>query len=199
MIVLISPEEDIVNELVILHQLFEEGVTHYHVRKPRKTREAYIAYLKAIDKKYHKRIVTHHFHELAAIFDLKGIHFQEKRRRELLKNEREYFKKISIGNKIMSSSFHELEALINCPIKFDYHLLSPVFSSISKVGYKGRNFDVSTIDKMIVGVGGIHKGTIKQAIRLGFKGIGILGGVWSESNPVASFKEMKAIYNSEKQ
>ncbi|WP_431164437.1 thiamine phosphate synthase [Tenacibaculum halocynthiae] len=194
MIVLIAPENDIENEIKILHQLFEKGLEFYHFRKPYKNYEDHVLYLNQIDKKYHDRIVVHYFHELINEFNLKGIHFQEQKRRDVLENGSQYFIGLNMMGKTMSSSFHEPEKLDSCDIEFDYHLLSPVFSSISKKGYEGKGFDVNHIDKMIIGMGGINNNTIKETIQLGFQGIGVLGGVWNTENPIESFKNIKEEY-----
>ncbi|CAM1362087.1 Thiamine phosphate pyrophosphorylase [Tenacibaculum litoreum] len=194
MIVLIAPEKDIPNEINILQQLFEEGLDYYHFRKPDKNYEEHVAYLSQIDEKYHNSIVTHYFHELINEFNLKGIHFQEQKRVDSLENGSEYFIGLNMLGKTMSSSFHEPEELANCDIEFDYHLLSPVFSSISKKGYEGRGFDVNHIDKTIIGMGGINTNTIQETIELGFQGIGVLGGVWNTENLVESFKNIKRQY-----
>lgn len=194
MIVLIAPEKDIPNEIEILQQLFEEGLEYYHFRKPDKNYEEHVAYLNQIDEKYHDRIVTHYFHELINEFNLKGIHFQEQKRIDALENGNEYFIGLDMIGKTISSSFHEPSALENCDIEFDYHLLSPVFSSISKKGYEGRGFDVNNIDKMIIGMGGINTDTIEKTLALGFQGIGVLGGVWNAEKPVESFKNIKRHY-----
>jgi len=194
MIVLIAPEKDIPNEIEILKQLFEEGLEYYHLRKPDKNYEEHVAYLNQMDEKYHDRIVTHYFHELINEFNLKGIHFQEQKRIDALEKGSEYFIGLNMIGKTMSSSFHEPSALENCDIEFDYHLLSPVFSSISKKGYKGRGFDVNHIDKTIIGMGGINTDTIQKTLELGFQGIGVLGGVWNAESPVESFKNIKHHY-----
>ncbi|RKF04628.1 thiamine-phosphate pyrophosphorylase [Tenacibaculum lutimaris] len=194
MIILIAPEKDIPNEIEILQQLFEEGLEYYHFRKPDKNYEEHVAYLNQIDEKYHDRIVTHYFHELINEFNLKGIHFQEQKRIDALDNGNEYFIGLDMIGKTMSSSFHEPSALENCDIEFDYHLLSPVFSSISKKGYEGRGFDVNNIDKTIIGMGGINTDTIEKTLALGFQGIGVLGGVWNVEKPVESFKNIKRHY-----
>jgi len=196
MIVVIAPEKDIENEIAILTQLFEAGLEFYHFRKPDKNYEEHVAYLNAIDKKYHNRIVPHYFHELVNEFNLKGIHFQEQKRKDALENGSRYFLKLNMKGKTMSSSFHEPEELIACDIEFDYHLLSPVFSSISKKGYEGRGFDVNDVDKTIIGMGGINENTIGDTIDLGFKGIGVLGGVWNAENPVESFKKIKKQFDA---
>ena len=196
MIVIIAPEKDIDNETTILNQLFEAGLEWYHFRKPDKDYQEHCEYLNQIDKKYHNRIVVHYFHELINEFNLKGIHFQEQKRRDALENGSEYFLNLNMTGKTMSSSFHEPEELADCDIEFDYHLLSPVFSSISKQGYEGRGFDVNDIDKTIIGMGGVNANTIPDILKLGFKGIGVLGGVWNAEDPVKSFNQIKKVYDS---
>ena len=131
MIVLISPEQDIDNEILILNQLFEAGLEYYHLRKPDKTIDAYRDYLLQIDEKHHNKIVIHFYHTLINEYNLKGIHFQEQFRRAKLDVPSDYFKGLNMYGKTISSSFHETQEVIDCSFEFDYHLLSPVFSSIS--------------------------------------------------------------------
>ncbi|MDN3620385.1 thiamine phosphate synthase [Polaribacter undariae] len=194
MIILIAPEKDIPNEIEILNQLFEEGLMFYHFRKPDKNYEEHVAYLNQIDKEFHNRIVVHYHHELINEFNLKGIHFQEQKRIDHIDDPSNYFKNLNLYGKTISSSFHEPKVLKDCYFEFDYHLLSPVFSSISKEGYEGKGFDVNHINKTIIGMGGINTETIAQTIELGFKGIGVLGGVWNTENPVESFIGIKRAY-----
>jgi len=194
MIVLISPEKDIKNEMVILNQLFDAGLEFYHLRKPLKNIKEYSDYLNKIEVKYHNRIVVHEFHELINDFNLKGIHFQEQKRRDHIDNPGQYFKNLNMFGKTISSSFHELEELENCEFEFDYHLLSPVFSSISKKGYEGKGFNVKNSDKLIIGMGGVDLSTISDIFKLGFKGIGVLGGVWNMQNSLQSFIDLKNKY-----
>ena len=150
MLILISPEQDIPNEIAILNQLFAEGLECYHFRKPHKNYQEHCDYLNKIDKKYHNKIVVHYFHELINDFNLKGIHFQEQKRIDHIDNPGQYFKNLNMFGKTISSSFHEPEVVNACHFEFDYHLLSPVFSSISKKGYEGKGFDVNHMDKIIV-------------------------------------------------
>jgi thiamine-phosphate pyrophosphorylase len=43
-------------------------------------------------------------------------------------------------------------------------------------------------------MGGITDKTIPETLRLGFKGIGVLGGIWNMENPVKSFLEIQKQY-----
>lgn len=196
MIVLIAPETDIPNEIEILHSLFQEGLAYYHFRKPNKNYEDHIAYLQQIDTQYHNRIVVHYFHELVNTFNLKGIHFQEQKRRDTLEHGKGYFNNLQMTGKTISSSFHDPETLENCDFEFDYHLLSPVFSSISKQGYEGRGFTVNHISKKIVGMGGVTQDNLNDFNTMGYQGVGVLGAVWNSDNPVACFKSINKIARS---
>ncbi|MCB4799785.1 thiamine phosphate synthase [Neotamlana laminarinivorans] len=187
MIVVIAPEQDITNEIEILNKLFQNGLQFYHFRKPNKDYNQHCEYLNQINPEYHNRIVVHYHHELINQYNLKGIHFQEQKRRDHIDNPGQYFKNLNMFGKTISSSFHEPEELEKCYFEFDYHLLSPVFSSISKQGYKGRGFNVNHIDKTIVGMGGVTEYNLTEFKKLGFKGVGVLGGVWNSKNPIQSF------------
>lgn len=194
MIVLIAPENDITNEITILNQLFQEGLEYYHLRKPNKDYKAHCDYLNAIDSKYHNKIMVHYHHELVNEFNLKGIHFQEQKRIDNIDNPGQYFKGLQMFGKTISSSFHEPKDLENCHFEFDYHLLSPVFSSISKAGMSGRGFNVTSIDKIILGMGGVSTDNLSEFEKLGFKGVGVLGGIWNSDSPIANFKKMMQYY-----
>ncbi|MBU2945548.1 thiamine phosphate synthase [Zobellia uliginosa] len=198
MIILISPEEDTSNEIDILNRLFKEGLEYYHLRKPNKDQQQYCDYLHLIEEKYHNKIVVHHHHKLVNTFNLKGIHFQEQKRRDNIDNPGQYFCNLSMYGKTISSSFHEPEELEACDFEFDYHLLSPVFSSISKKGYEGRGFNVNHIDKKIIGMGGVTKNNLSEIQKLGFQGVGVLGGIWNSKTPIENFKVMQEFYRNKR-
>ena len=190
MIVLISPEKDIKDEHLILNALFEEGLKYYHLRKPGKSGDELKTYLGQISLEFLDRVMIHTFHGLASEFELKGVHLQEQFRRDLNNGLSDYVSSFHKVGYTVSSSFHEMKELANCDINFDYHLLSPVFSSISKQGYEGRGFDVNNIKKPVIGMGGVTAGNLDEFDRLGFSGVGVLGGIWNSKDPVSEFKLM---------
>lgn len=192
MILLISPEQTRPTEIPLLHQLFEAGLTHFHFRKPETSLEEHIDYLNQVDSQYYNRIMTHNFHEeICDQFDIKGIHLEEAKWRAQGKNLKEYVRAYAKNKKTISSSYHEPEDLEAQTVQFDYTILSPVFAAISKSTMQGRGFNVRAIDKFIVGMGGINAQTTPDAVQLGFKGVGALGGVWNAPDPVLAFKEMQ--------
>ena len=196
MLVLIAPEKDIPKEIAILNRLFKAGLQRYHLRKPSKNYKEHVAYINQIDKQYHNKVVVHYHHKLINHFNLKGIHFPEHKRKDVLMKGSGYLNDLNTTGKTVSSSFHDLKQLESCTTAFNYHLLGPVFTSISKVNYKGLHFKVDTSSKCIVAVGGITKENIIEAIQLGFKGFAVLGSVWNSEKPVECFKSIKETYDA---
>lgn len=194
MLVVLTSEQEIHHEAMLLNQLFKAGLKVLHLRKPRFDIAAYRNLLNKINPEYYTQIMIHEHHNLCAEFGLKGIHIQEQARLNLGCELQNYINDFKEYGHLVSSSFHEPEVLESCNATFDYHLLSPVFSSISKQGYKGRGFDVNHIDKIIVGMGGINSETIQKTITLGYQGIGVLGGIWNTENPVNSFQLIMSNY-----
>ncbi len=195
MILLISPEQTSDTEIQTLHGLFEAGLQHFHFRKPEATLEDHRVYLDQIDPAYYKYIMTHNFpQELTQEYAIQGIHLEERKWRAQGDQLGRYVKSFTDRGFAVSSSYHESEDLAAQPVAFAYHLLSPVFAAISKSDMQGRGFDVRHIPKFIAGMGGINAHTTPEAVRLGFQGVGALGGVWNASDPVRAFMEMQTAF-----
>ncbi len=195
MLIVLTSEQEIENEAILIDQLFNNGLQSLHLRKPNFNSHHYLKLLNQINPKYYSQIMIHQRLDLCFKFKLKGIHLQEQTRLNLGEKLKTYVNEYQSKNYTVSSSFHELQALERCPVNFDYHLLSPVFSSISKQGYKSRKFDVNHIPKNIIGIGGITAETIKETVSLGYQGVGILGAIWNTKNPIESFKKIYLKYS----
>jgi len=191
MIIVIAPENDIPNELELLKDLFESGLKYYHFRKPHKSLTEHRLFLDQIPERFYQYIVPHYYHELTPLYQLKGVHLQEQMRWDQRDNLELYTKEYQDQGFTVSSSYHHPEELEEEFVNFDYHLLSPVFSSISKKGYEGKGFDVNNISKKIVGMGGVNANTVKATLQLGYTGVGVLGGIWNSNNPLLSFQAIK--------
>jgi len=126
-------------------------------------------------------------------YGLRGIHLQEQARLDL--EDALDVTVVVYKNKgfLVTSSFHSKEDIMECNADFEYVLLSPVFGSISKKGYEGKGFDVNDLDATVIGMGGIHENTLSETYRLGFKGVGVLGGIWNVEDPIQSFIKMKKV------
>ncbi|WP_459210015.1 thiamine phosphate synthase [Aquimarina rhabdastrellae] len=196
MLIVLTSEQDLTNEAQQINTLFDKGLEILHLRKPSFDIEGYRKLLKGIAPQYYNRIMIHEHHRLCNEFKLRGIHLQEQPRWDLGNGLKDYVTAYTNQDFKVSSSFHSKEEIIACDVAFEYVLLSPVFGSISKAGYEGKGFDVTDIDSTIIGMGGINASTIPEAIKLGFKGVGILGGVWNTTSSEISFMELLASYKS---
>ncbi len=195
MILVLTSERALENEAEQINDLFDAGLEILHLRKPTFTINGYRALLDVIDRTYHNRIMTHQFPELTLEYPLRGIHLQEQARLDLgdaLAVTTEVYKNKGF---LVSSSFHSKEEIKVCDVDFEYVLLSPVFGSISKPGYKGKGFDVTDLDQVVIGMGGIHERTLQATFDLGFKGVGILGGIWNTKDSLQSFLNIKEACN----
>ncbi|MEL7003587.1 MAG: thiamine phosphate synthase [Bacteroidota bacterium] len=190
MVALFAPEKDIKNEPEILVRLFDSGLLYFHLRKPEMSKEELIKYLDKIPTPFHNRIMIHQHHQLCNQFDLLGIHLKEQTRLDLKDELQEYINGFRKDGKLLSSSFHDPEELKSCKINFDYLFLSPLFNSISKKGYHGKEYNVSTIDNKVIGLGGVTDQNIDTAKKLGYKGVGVLGYVWYSKNPITAFSKI---------
>lgn len=171
-------------EAVILAELFANGLPCLHIRKPKSKPEAIKQLLKAIPKEYHHKIVLHQHHTLVKEFGLKGVHLTESGRRgliigETLKVFRKIFEECELGTAI-----HNPEDLENLPSYFDYVFVSPVFDSVSKVGYAANAAWAfnhwNHLPFEVIGLGGMGLDTIVEAKARDFKSIALLGAVWAD-------------------
>ncbi|MDF9301152.1 thiamine phosphate synthase [Tritonibacter mobilis] len=153
MLIVITSEEAIKDEAFKINQLFEHGLEQLHIRKPFLDFKGYKDLLNKINSKYYKKIIIHQYHELVETLDLGGVHLQEQKRLALGNTLKIHVNKfIKKGYKI-TSSFHTKSDLENISVGFSYVFLSPVFDAISKSNYKGKNFDVSSVNAFVIGLG----------------------------------------------
>lgn len=176
MIQILFSTEDSVNDIDGLEQTSALDFHSFHIRKPKWSRSKLEAYVSALPDDWRERSVLHSHFDLIHDFDLKGIHLNEK-------NRREGVSKIFHSN-IISTSFHSIEDLLEDHTKYAYVFLSPIFDSISKVGYK-TPFSVedlrrvNTISKHnIIALGGVRPELKDTCKDFGFSGVAFLGAFW---------------------
>ncbi len=191
MLILITPENDVPNEIELLNSFFEAGLEILHLRKPNKNYAQHMAYISAIDEACHNKIVLHYQHELAEDFMLKGVHIQEAPRLDFGEDFGLYVTRFTTQGYDVSTSFHNpSDIMLYAQIPLIYNLLSPVFTAISQPGMEGKAFDVSAITLPVIGMGGVHANNIDEVKNLGYTGVGVLGGVWNAENPLESMKNL---------
>ncbi|MDR2556387.1 MAG: thiamine phosphate synthase [Bacteroidales bacterium] len=165
--------------------LFEKcGVEWLHVRKPSFSLNEIRQWITSLPSEYHPRLRLHDHFELAGEFTIGGLHL----------NARNPLPPVSYSGKL-SASCHSLQqakerlqaAAPPAPQATDV-FLSPIFDSISKVGYKSNFPQHELIEQMsnmppacktrIIALGGITPQNIKQIQYLGFGGAAVIGSLW---------------------
>jgi thiamine-phosphate pyrophosphorylase len=195
LIVITSP--DIVpGEASFICRLLDAGTDRVHLRKPYGQRDDYESIIMQIPEIYRKRLVVHDYFELCSKYMLGGIHLN-------VRNNR--FSPNSCGT--VSCSCHSFTDVTERKPMMDYMFLSPIFDSISKVGYMSAFseeilYQASSdgiIDSKIMALGGVTFQSISLLEKLSFGGAVMLGEVWQriadgDINGVCSdIKEMKKI------
>lgn len=177
-LIVITEPQFVTNEATIIAQLLHWGVDLIHLRKPESSADDLAKLIEAIPTVYHNRLVLHDHFDLAAHFTLHGLHLN--RRNSVLPPNHE-------GT--VSQSCHTLDEVKACKTKCDYVFLSPVFNSISKLGYTSAFTPKALseakkqglIDQKVVALGGITAANIDKTKYYGFGGVALLGDIWSRT------------------
>ena len=171
----ITSPEFLSGEAIFIDKLFSQGLDLLHLRKPEASLEAYKRLLLQIPKHWYSRIVLHEHFALAEKFGLHGIHL----------NRRCSQVPDSFRGSI-SCSCHTLEEVKKQKASKDYVFLSPIFDSISKVGYHAafsptllkQTAIENVIDEKVIALGGITANNIPLVKEWHFGGIALLGDIW---------------------
>ncbi|QEK51239.1 thiamine phosphate synthase [Pedobacter aquae] len=193
-LVVISNPVEVYDEVDLVKQLFNNGLTKFHFRKPKATLEQCKDFLNAFDKADLAKIALHQFHHLVKDFDIKHLHFKERDRHYSSSLE---LAQLKLEGFTLSTSIHDAKD-IQTLAHFDYAFLGPVFNSISKIGYMAKSHDnwinaLKRNDFPVFAVGGVEKANIQQLNALEFKGAAVLGAIWEAVNPVEEFKLLKSL------
>ncbi len=189
MLVVISDNKIFPGEADVLNQMFDEGMSLFHLRKYENSKTEIIALLDKIKPEHFSKIVIHQYHEMAEELGFKRIHFSETDR---LQQTEKQLQRLKEGGLVLSTSVHSVDVYKRLNGVFEYAFLGPVFNSISKVGYKARKFDLQEKNPSVklIALGGIKASIYKETIAMGFDGVGVLGSIWNSENKMESFMEI---------
>jgi thiamine-phosphate pyrophosphorylase len=192
--ILITEPNFIPDEEKFINAFFNEGLEILHLRKPKATVLEMHELISKIDEKFHSRIMIHSHYELLENFQLRGLHFTEKSKKQIQDYENVQCKK--------SLAVHELSELKYVENSIDYVILSPLFSSVSKVGYsKQWNFESIKTELSgyrnfkVMALGGITLDNVTQVKELGFDDFAILGSIWEPVKAGCSLSQVIEIFN----
>jgi thiamine-phosphate pyrophosphorylase len=192
-LIVITPDTSLGNEPALVNELFKCGLNRLHLRKPAFDKDSYISYINNIDTAFHDRIVVCGHFELYNKLKLGGVHLNAHLRaspdvRDVLAD---------IPGYAVSTSFHSWTEIIDNAFPYKYVFISPVFNSISKVGYNAA-IDLNGVGEVkntciaargycsgIIGLGGVGSRELPLLQSAGFDGAAMLGAVWQAKDPVA--------------
>lgn len=182
-IIVITSPEPVENEASKLTCLLDAGVDFIHIRKPDTLLREVKDLIENIPFEYRKKLRLHGHFQLVNEMNLAGVHLNGR-------NPIAPATALSI-----SKSVHSIAELDNIS-DFDYVTLSPIYDSISKVGYKTK-FELDKIGKSIKGkrvvaLGGIRPENIQDLKDVGFYGAAFMGYVWNNDFPSA-VKNIKVV------
>lgn len=192
--IVITPENIVTDEASRIAMMLQSGaVWRVHIRHPRAQIDDVDGVLSQLPKQLYNRIALHDFYELSDKYSGVGVHLNAR----------------NIGvsipkNVLVSKSCHSVAEV--CQSQCDYVTLSPIFDSISKIGYRSA-FDLnderlhaSLIAKPVFALGGVKPEYFKQLKSAGFAGAAMLGYVWCEDknefeNRIKTISKYAAIHN----
>lgn len=175
----ITSENPVEDEGSKIKTLLDEGFFRVHIRHPAASRIEIRDIVESIPIRFHRRIVLHGYFDLAADFNLGGLHLN--RRCPIPP---------SFYNGSLSRSCHSLEE-IDSVKGMEYVTLSPVFDSISKQGYKS-SFSEADLNSLrlyhtpVFALGGVTFKNLEVINKYNFSGAAMLGALQWEL-PIKSF------------
>lgn len=183
-LICITPEHNFDSEASIITAILADGtIDRMHIRKPGADPEAIARLIENIPAQYRHRLSVHRLRDIAVNYGT-GLHLpSDTSLSELAALSRQGFISLSV-------SCHNFAGLQATAPYTDYRFISPVFDSISKIGYKSA-FDGHTlesaaktgiIDNNTVALGGINADNILLLKEYGFGGAALSGFVWSCSD-----------------
>lgn len=188
-LILMSTPNFFVEEHQILNALFDEGLEIFHLRKPNTEPVYSERLLSLINEAYRRRIVVHDHFYLKNEYGLRGIHLNQ-RNPEMPPKYKGH----------ISCSCHTAEEVRTHKKACDYVFLSPIFNSISKKGYESPFSEKmlaemksdKTIDRKVMGLGGVTLETIPVLKEWGFGGAVVLGDIWNRFS-IHSAEDFKGV------
>ncbi len=189
-IVVFSPTEGLRDEAKLVTELFKNGLSEYHVRKPHWRRGRFVQFIKAVPEQFRGRLVLHQHPELVKTHGLRGFHL------------------LAQGASGVPTDY-EGHLSVQCGHYFDVEkfgkrsgsvFLGPVFPRKVRDGTTRTLEEFSAIisycrkrgfGEKFFAFGGITAKNVNQCKRLGFDGCALVSAIWESSDPVEAFKEIK--------
>ena len=200
MLLVITPADHLPGETECWKELLSAGADAILLRKPGWTEDDYVNLLEQTDPAVYPHILIAQYCQLQQRYGLLGAHFSENLRNS---TPPQWLEALRSEGCLLSTGIHHTSTLPVMRAHWDLLLLSPVFDSISKPGYKGQvetgfrlQRDISAGNARVLALGGVDQNNAGLAQQMGFDGIALLGAVWQEPDKaVEHFIEIKKQWN----
>lgn len=172
-LVVITPENPFDGETEQIKRVIGCGVFRLHLRHPKADEQTLRSIIEGLTAEERKKIVLHDCYNLVDEYNLGGTHLNGRHP--------------ELAEICTSRSCHSLEEVATSK-NLQYCFLSPIFDSISKVGY-ASNFTPEVlmqakadgiINENVIALGGITVDKLDLVREYGFGGVAILGSAWKE-------------------
>ena len=188
-LILITSPTLLPDEAQAIEACLEAGVSRIHLRKPSSSESEVEALVQQIAPTFYPRLIVHDHFALQARYRLGGIHL----------NGRHPSPPAGYQGRL-TRACHSIAEVAEAQGAFDYVLMSPLFDSISKQGYRAAYTPESLqqahaagiIDHRVVALGGICSQNLPQAKAWGFGGAALLGDVWRHYHTPADLPALTA-------
>ena len=164
-------------ENVLIRYLLANGYDIVHLRKPD------IGYcrdlLEMLTPAERSHIVVHDYYPLYEEYALRGVHLNRN------------FASYPVNYRgTRTRSCHSFEEVVKYKDECDYLFLSPIFDSISKIGYHSQfshdelqnASDMGVIDDKVIALGGVTLDKINYLQSLNFGGVAMMGAICDTLN-----------------
>lgn len=189
-ITVISSPNDELTEIEEVVRMFDAGLKHFHIRKPRMNKQQLANYIERFPDKFRNRMILHSYHGLATQFNLGGIHLsREHRRRNKFYDFRLWLKRRMRPELVVTRTFHKLTDITADRRRYSYAFLSPVFDSVTRSslagGFSKRALLViiPQAKQPIYALGGVTSERLKEVGDNGFHGAAFHGSIWESEIP----------------
>lgn len=166
------------------NHLFEEGLHALILRLKGATLRDYEELLLAINPKYHCRVLIDNYFELLQYTTVGGVYLNP--------SKWDCYDEVRNFTSRVATSAHSLEELAKVPFTPTFAMLSPVYDSISKSGYKAAlsleecKMQLPHIPFPVLALGGITPTRYKEVLNYGFAGAATLGYVYESAEGLLS-------------
>ncbi len=197
--VVITPENNLQEEISLINEMLQRGLPLLHVRKPNLTFNELLFWIDKISYQHLDRLVIHI--PTTVINNNKKVFKQYV---DLINSIKAKYWHLSTYNCLLVNNYLSelpyLSTSVHNRTEFDqlstHHkraFLSPVFNSISKNNYHSTidwkteiaNWKNPLVKK--VALGGITEDKIEQIHQMNFDDFALLGGLWLRENPLKIF------------